>query len=245
MVVTMRGFIDLHCHWIVGIDDGVREVEESYALLTGLHASGFDHVIATPHMRPGMFDNTRAELEAAYARTRAALDGRPGLPKLSLSSEHFFDDVVFDRFMNADVLPYPGGKAALVEFDPRGFPTNLEHRFFDLRRRGIRPVIAHPERYTPVWKSIQSLERFLDVGAVLLLDVAALAGKYGRASQRAAEELVREGYYYAACSDSHAPADVKDVVRGIDALRKMQGDEEVEFLFVEGPTHILEGRVED
>lgn len=241
----MRGYIDLHCHWIVGVDDGVRSVDESYALLTGLHAAGFDHVIATPHMRPGMFDNTRALLERAYADTRAALDGRAGLPALSLASEHFFDDVVFERFMQADVLPYPGGKAALVEFDPRGFPTNLEHRFFDLMRRGIRPVIAHPERYAPVWKSVQSLDKYLDVGAVLLLDVAALSGKYGRAAQRAAEELVREGYYYAACSDSHAPADVKEVTRGIAALAELAGEDEVEFLLAEGPTHILEGRVED
>ncbi|MFO0616711.1 MAG: CpsB/CapC family capsule biosynthesis tyrosine phosphatase [Polyangiaceae bacterium] len=241
----MRGFIDLHCHWIVSIDDGVRTAEESYALLSGLHEVGFDHVVATPHMRPGMFDNTRRELEDAYRETRASLEGRPGLPRLSLSSEHFFDDVVFERFMRDDVLPYPGGKAALVEFDPRGFPTHLEHRFFDLMRRGIRPVIAHPERYTPVWKSVQSLDKYLDVGAVLLLDVAALSGKYGRSAQRASEQLVREGYYYAACTDSHAPADVADVRRGIAALAELAGDDEVEFLFVEGPTHILEGRVED
>lgn len=241
----MRGFIDLHCHWIVGVDDGVRTLDDSYALLTGLHAIGFDHVVATPHMRPGMFDNTRAHLERAYAETRAALEGRSGLPALSLSSEHFFDDVVFERFMSADVLPYPGGKAALVEFDPRAFPTHLEHRFFDLMRRGIRPVIAHPERYAPVWKSAKSLDTYLDVGAVLLLDVAALSGKYGRAARRAAEELVKEGYYYAACTDAHGPADVKEVERGFAALEELAGEEELEFLFVEGPTHILEGRVED
>ena len=31
--------------------------------------------------------------------------------------------------------------------DPRGFPSQLAHRFFDLGRAGLIPVLAHPERY--------------------------------------------------------------------------------------------------
>jgi protein-tyrosine phosphatase len=241
----MRGFIDLHCHWIADIDDGVRTPDESVALLRALREAGFDHVVATPHMRPGMFDNTRTDLESAYARTRAAIDGAKGLPaRLDLASEHYFDDVVFDRFMSGDVLPYPGGHAALVELDPRLFPARLEYRFFDLMRKSLRPVLAHPERYAPVWKDIHVLDSLVAGGAVLLLDVAALAGKYGRAPRRAAEKLVHEGYYYAACSDSHKPSDVADVMRGIEELEEIAGEEEVEVLFVEGPTPILEGRVE-
>ena len=59
---TVRGFVDLHCHWIAGIDDGARTVEASLAMLRGLKRAGFDTVMATPHMRPGMFDNDRDAL---------------------------------------------------------------------------------------------------------------------------------------------------------------------------------------
>jgi len=241
----VRGFIDLHCHWVVAIDDGVRTTADAVALLAGLHAAGFDRVVATPHMRPGMFDNTKADLQAAYAATRRDIATAPGLPAtLDLASEHFFDDVVFDRFMAGEVLPYPGGHAALVEISPRLFPAHLEHRFFDLMRKGIRPVLAHPERYEPVWKDIKVLERIVDGGTVLLLDVAALAGKYGKAPRRAAEALLEAGFYYAACSDAHKPADVASVKEGIEELEDIAGEEEAEFLLREGPTHILEGRVE-
>jgi protein-tyrosine phosphatase len=244
---AMRGFIDLHSHWVAGIDDGVRDVEGSLALLRGLREAGFDTVVATPHMRPGMFDNTAGDLRSAYARTQAGLAAASGLPERHLSSEHFFDDVVFQRFIDpagGAVLPYPGGHAALVEFPTRVFPTHIAHRFFDLMCRHVRPVLAHPERYEPVWADPTVLDPLIDGGAVLLLDVAALAGKYGRAPKKAAEKLVEAGYYQAACSDAHGVKDVKDVAEGIKRLFDQAGREEASFLLVDGPREILEGRVE-
>jgi len=239
----MRGFIDLHSHWVADIDDGVPDVEGSVALLRGLREVGFDTVVATPHMRPGMFDNTADDLRRAYERTIAGLAAATGLPERHLSSEHFFDDIVFTRFIEGAALPYPGGRAALVEFPTRLFPTHVAHRFFDMMRRRIRPVIAHPERYEPVWNDIEVLDPLLDGGAVLLLDVAALAGKYGRAPRKAAEKLVEAGYYQAACSDAHGVKDVKDVAEGIKRLFAQAGAEEATFLLSEGPREILDGRV--
>jgi protein-tyrosine phosphatase len=241
---AMRGFVDLHCHWVAGIDDGARSTAESLALLTGLKQAGFDTVMATPHMRPGMFDNTEGDLRRAFEATRAALATAPGLPEVGLSSEHFFDDIVFQRLLEGKALPYPGGKAVLVEFPTRAFPMRIDHRFSDLMRRKIRPVLAHPERYEPVWKDPSILEALLDGGAVLLLDVAALSGKYGQKPRSTAEELLERGYYYAACSDAHKPGDVAEVARGIDALFASMGAEEANFLLSEGPRAILDGKVD-
>jgi protein-tyrosine phosphatase len=240
----MRGFIDLHSHWVAGIDDGARTLPESIALLTALHGAGFDTVVATPHMRPGLFDNTEADLRRAYEATRAAMAGTRGLPELLLSSEHFFDDIVFQRLIDGKALPYPGGHAALVEFPTRAFPARVEHRFSDLMRRKIRPVLAHPERYEPVWDEPAVVESLIDGGALLLLDVAALAGKYGRAPRRAAEALLERNYYYAACSDAHKASDVAEVTAGIKILFDRLGAEEAMFLLRDGPRTILDGTVE-
>ncbi|MFO0760700.1 MAG: CpsB/CapC family capsule biosynthesis tyrosine phosphatase [Byssovorax sp.] len=242
----MRGYIDLHSHWVAGVDDGARSFSESRALLDALHRAGFDKVVATPHMRPGMFDNTKSDLSAAYERTRAAVTAMPGpLPELGLSSEHFFDDVVYQRLLGGSALPYPGEKAVLVEFPTRAFPARVDHRFFDLMRRGLRPVVAHPERYQPVWDDPAVLDPLLDGGAVLLLDVASLAGKYGRGPKKSAELLLSQGCYYAACSDAHKASDVDDVIQGITRLIDEVGKEEADFLLREGPRAILAGEVED
>jgi protein-tyrosine phosphatase len=239
----MKGYIDLHCHWIFGIDDGARTIEQSIEMLRGLNRIGFDTIVATPHMRPGLFDNDRPALEAAYARTIDALGPAEGLPELALSSEHYFDDVVFRRLMDGSALPYPGGRAALLEFYQIDFPPMVAHRLFDLRRRQVLPVIAHPERYQCLWKNSDKLRRLLDEGAVAQLDLMSLTGRYGRRPRRCAEALLDEGLYQIACSDAHRPADVDEVGKSIELLAKRYGEEEVDFLLRQGPREILSGRV--
>ncbi len=241
----MRGFIDLHCHWIADIDDGVRSPEDGIALLRGLHQAGFSTVVATPHMRPGMFNNDRNALEKAFeamtpvlAQARLLDAGRP-LPEVHLSSEHFFDDVVFQRLTHGQGLPYPGGKTVLIELPTTAFPAFLQARLFDLRRAGLTPVIAHPERYQPVWKDDSCLDPLFDAGALLLLDVCALVGKYGRASQKAAERLLEDDAYEAACSDAHKPEDVAIVVKAIERLQSLAGKEETKRLLADGPRAII------
>jgi len=240
----MSGYIDLHCHWVVGIDDGVKTVRDSRDLLEGLGKIGFAKVMATPHMRPGMFENVKADLMRAYAETEQALGDSTGLPARGLSSEHYFDDVVFGRIMRGDGLPYPGGRAILVEFYPRAIPMQLSARFFDLRRKRLRPVVAHPERYEWVWSDPKVLDSLIDAGGVMLLDVAALVGKYGRTVRTCAEKLLDEGYYDAACSDAHSPRDVDEVAAGIEKMRQAIGAEEARAMLVDGPQDILAGRLE-
>jgi protein-tyrosine phosphatase len=239
----VRGYIDLHCHWIAAIDDGAKSTDESLAMLRGLRQAGFDRVVATPHMRPGMFDNDRAALERAFAAMQPVVTGQgaTGLPAVHLSSEHFFDDIVFQRLVRGEALPYPGGKCILVEVGQGAFPARLQHRFFDVRRAGLTPVLAHPERYDPVWKDDTCLDPLLDAGAHLLLDVCSLVGKYGRAPQRAAEKLLEDDAYEAACSDAHKPRDIDDVVRAIERLERLVGADESRRLLAEGPLGILGG----
>jgi len=238
----VRGFVDLHCHWIAAIDDGAPTRDEGLAMLRALRGAGFDFVMATPHMRPALFDNAKTDLERAFHAM--AIGSESDMPEVGLSSEHYFDDIVFQRLMSGEALPYPGGKAVLVEFPTDAFPARVADRFFDLRMRKLRPVLAHPERYRPVWKDRTVLDPFLDSGVVLLLDVAALTGKYGRAPERAAHELLEDGYYIAACSDAHRAKDVEDVARGIARLEKLVGQEEAAYLLGEGPLAILNGTLD-
>lgn len=240
----MRGFVDLHCHYIPAVDDGVKTEADGLALLAGLRSVGFDHVVATPHIRPSMFDNSPARLREAFAALN--LSARDGLPEVSLAAEHFFDDVVYGLLMRGEGMPYGKGRAALIEFNYDNMPLAIEGRFFDLRTRRLRPVVAHPERYEQVMRDPKRLsEKLRRAGGVLLLDVAALVGKYGARAQQTSEALIDEGAYYAACSDAHRPEDAEVVGRAIARLEKLTGIDETNRLLREGPREILEGRILD
>jgi protein-tyrosine phosphatase len=239
--VAVRGFVDLHCHWVAAIDDGARSPDEGAEMLRRLRQVGFDDVVATPHMRPGMFDNDRASIERAFAAMQPVISDPGAFPRVHLASEHFFDDVVFERLMRGEALPY-AGRAVLVEFGS-AFPLNVQARFLDLKRRGLVPVLAHPERYEAVWRDDACLDPVLDSGAHLLLDVCALVGKYGRAPERAATKLLEEDAYEAACSDAHKPGDVDKVARAIERLEALVGRTEATRLLSDGPRAILTGAI--
>jgi protein-tyrosine phosphatase len=240
----VSGYVDLHCHYVPGVDDGVRTLEESVALTTRLRAIGYERVVATPHIRTAMFDNTRAGLEASFATLLRDVEGRAGLPELGLGAEHFFDDVFWQLFESGRALPYPGHKAALVELNERVIPLRLEDRFFEMQVRGVRPVLAHPERYAPLHARSEPIDPLLDAGALPLLDLMSLVGRYGSSPRRAAERMLEEGVYYAACSDSHRPSDVDIVAEAIKRLERLVGKEEAGELLGENPRKILEGTVD-
>lgn len=236
----MGAWTDLHCHWVSGIDDGARTPEEGAQMLRELQALGFGTVIATPHMRPGMFDNEKANITSAFDEMSTVVAELNGL-NLSLACEHYFDDIVYARIAAGEGLPYPGGKAVLLEFWEIQFPTSVIQLLAKMKRSGLLPVIAHPERYRAVWDDPEVLDRLLDNGAVALLDVAALVGKYGRKPRAVAEQLLEDGLYCAGCSDAHRPDDVTLVGQGIELIRSRYGQEEVESLLSTGPASILDG----
>ena len=238
----MRGYVDLHCHWIAGIDDGAKTPEDGVAMLRALGQIGFDRVVATPHMRPGLFDNTRDTSRAAFQRMLPHLAS--DLPQVDLSTEHYFDDVVFGRIMDGDALPYPGERAILLEFYESDFPISIDRRLADIRvKTQLIPVIAHPERYQRIWRDPDVLERLIDGGAAALLDTAALVGKYGRKPKQSAEALLERGLYHAACSDAHRVSDLAEVAAGIRRIEELHGPEEVDFLLRSGPLELLSGRI--
>jgi len=237
----VKGYVDLHSHYIPAIDDGVKTFDEGVELARGLRALGYETVVATPHIRTAMFDNHKAGLEEAFSEFAAAASDLEEMPTLGLGAEHHFDDVVWGLFVAGNAVPYPGGHGALIEFPERAFPMGVEKRFFELMVKGIRPVIAHPERYLPLFKKTDPIDPLLAVGALPLLDLMSLTGKYGRRPRKAAERMVDEGVYYAACSDAHRPGDLDMVEEAIERLHKLVGEDEARALLADNPRSILEG----
>ncbi len=242
----MKGYVDLHCHYLPAIDDGVRTAADGLALIAGLRRIGYDLVVATPHIRTAMFENRPAGLRAAYdgllaSPEFAAAAGQ--LPQTGLAAEHWCDDVFWELFTAGESMRYPGGFAALIEFPPELIPR-VEERFFAMQRKGVTPVLAHPERYSPLYQKSDGIERMLDMGVLPLLDLMSLTGKYGSAPKRAAERMLDEGVYFAACSDAHKPQDVDVVADAIARLERLVGKEEAQELLAEGPRSILEGTID-
>lgn len=237
-----KGYIDLHCHYLPAIDDGVKTMEEGLALCQQLHRIGYSKVVATPHIRSDIWPNRREPLQRLFAEfENFASKSQDPIPELGLAAEHFCDDIFWRLIGEQQALPYPGGHAALIEFSTDRLPVNVAEMFFRINVKGIRPVLAHPERYKPLFRHTDPISQLLEMGTLPLLDLMSLAGKYGRKPKNAAHRMLEEDVYYAACSDCHCPDDVKRVQQAIEILDQDFGPQRVAQLLIHGPQQILDG----
>jgi protein-tyrosine phosphatase len=238
----MSGFIDLHLHIVPSVDDGVRTLQESLTVCRGLKALGFEHLVTTPHIRGGMFENRKAGLTQAFQAFKAQVADEPDMPALSLSAEHHCDELFLQLFQAGELLPYPGGRALLLEFANESFPLGIEELTFKLRLKGLTPVVAHPERYVPLFKRTDPIDRLLEQEVAFQLDVMALVGKYGRNARHAAERMLEEGVYAIAASDCHRPDDLERTREAIERLVELVGKAEAQLLLGENPARLLAGK---
>jgi protein-tyrosine phosphatase len=127
-----------------------------------------------------------------------------------------------------------------MEFIPNQLPTGLFERIFELRCKGILPVLAHPERYSPLWKAPDTVEK-LASDCAMVVDLGALSGHHGRKQAKYARKMVLSGIAHAAASDLHSPDDLRGAAEGIAWIHKKAGADAVQRLLATNPAKILEG----
>lgn len=239
----MAGFVDLHAHYLAGLDDGATEISMSLQMVRAVAALGFSELYATPHQRSGMFLPDLPSIRSAHAELASAIDGA-GAPRLGLAAENFWDEVFLQRCRDRKIPSYDGGPAFLFEVSPQLMPTGLEAALFDLRVKGYLPVLAHPERYVGIQ---QQVERASTIGktAALLIDLGAIAGAHGKAEQRTVRQLLTSGLVHAAASDMHRPEDQRPIAEGMAWIRKQLGPDALGVLLAENPRRILAGDLPD
>jgi protein-tyrosine phosphatase len=239
------GFVDLHSHVLCAIDDGAPDEAASMSMLAGLAALGFDTVCATPHQRHGMFMPSAEAIDTAH---RAALDGlrANGIAlRLPLGAENMWDAVFLERARSGTIPSYEGGPAFLFEV-PVGpiLPEALDDELAALARAGRRPVMAHPERYPPIFEDLD-LDRAREIGriAALAVDLGAVAGYHGDAQCTAARALLEGGIAHAVATDIHASGDVRVAAEGMAWIERRLGQDRLVELLDIGPRRILRGEL--
>ncbi len=213
-------------------------------MLRGLRALGFDTVCATPHQKSGQFLPTLEAIRAAHGRVVELLAGAGVALRVPLAAENMWDTTLYERIQAGAIPSYDDGPAFLLEFTPAQLPVGLSAHIFDLRRRGKLPVIAHPERYQPLWTAPDQVVA-LHANCALVVDLGAVAGYHGRREGKAARGYLEQGLAHAVASDIHSPADLRGTAEGVAWIKKRLGEAALKRLLDENPRRILAGEHPD
>lgn len=198
--------IDLHNHFLPGIDDGADTVEMAVAMARLAVASGTTHLVCTPHIHPGRYDNTLESIEAARQVFESALREAEIPLQVAAAAEVRFDMEIMAG-VTAGRLPFLGkwqGKdVLLLEFPHSDLPFGGERLTQWLLQRNIVPMIAHPERNKGVMRAPSRLKPFIEQGCLLQVTAGALSGRFGERAQAIAEELLKDDVVTVLASDAH------------------------------------------
>lgn len=197
---------DMHCHILPGVDDGARDLEESFAMLEAARAVGIDEIVCTPHCRDPYFDFDA--MWAAFARLRD--EAQAEFPGISL---HMGFEVNHRKLMelgmeSVDDLAFADSREFLLELGVHATPFDFatyKRTIFEIQSRGYRVIIAHPERYLAIQKDVELARDLVSMGCYLQASADFVAGGRLGAELKPAKRLLKEGLYTYFASDAHRP----------------------------------------
>ena len=192
----LEGSIDSHSHILFGVDDGIRTLEESLAVLKYEESLGVKELWCTPHIMEDIANATE-DLKARFEQLQQAYQGPI---KLRLAAEYMLDTLFEKRFGERDILTMDDD-TLLVETSTMTPPVGLYETFREIQSAGYRPLFAHPERYR--YLNEAGYERLKKMGIHFQLNLASLVGFYGETVMHKAEWLLEQGYYTSVGSDCH------------------------------------------
>lgn len=199
--------LDLHVHVLPGIDDGPRNLDDALKLARALVADGIEHVVATPHIYPGVFDNTPHRIAEAFERLQTAVTAEGLALTMTWAAEVRICPEIID-WLEHRRLPLLDGSlvgpsTALIELPDGQIPVGTDRLAGLMLDRGITPLIAHPERNKAVMEQPSRLETLRRMGCRFQLTAGSVIGEFGSKAHATARHLLDAGWADVVASDAH------------------------------------------
>ena len=226
--------IDIHSHFLFGVDDGPEEIEISREILGIYQEAEFSTVVETTHCYPGLYEAEKEKVENNLQKLNE------DKIRLFYTREYFVDLPFLEKLDEEKIIPYPDGEHILIEFSFFVSPLNWEEIIFKIQTRGYVPILAHPERYDWLNSIPQFISEFTHRGGLLQGNVGSYAGHYGRYVRKKFISLLEEGKYHFLATDTHSPQQLKEVITTIPKLKKNFGEKKIKYLLKDNPAKIVE-----
>lgn len=240
----MQGLVDIHAHVLPGIDDGPRDLSGTLELARSAAEAGITRIAATPHLRSDFPDVHVEEIAARAERVQAELEAVgidlevvPGAEVSLIWALEASDEQLR--------LASYGQRGQDVLIETPEDVSMLEQLLYEVRIRGLRVTLAHPERSGHFQHDAARLTRLAEQGVLLQVNADALLAPARSSLRRLAARLCWEGTAHVIASDGHRGHDWRPVDRlakGAEALAKLVGPERARWMVTDAPAAILAGQ---
>lgn len=195
--------IDLHSHILPALCDGAQNLETSLQMARMAVADGTTHLACTPHIYPGLYENTTELIEQARVNLQAELDKQAIPLTLIIGADIQLSPKVMRGLKNGSMPTLNHSRYFLLEPSHHVAVTDLAEQVANFINAGFVPIITHPERlhwiedYYSVF--VESVKR----GAWIQITAGAITGIFGKTAKKYAERFLKEGLVHIIASDAH------------------------------------------
>jgi protein-tyrosine phosphatase len=235
---------DFHSHLVPGVDDGARTLDEALEGVERMVAVGIRKIVTTPHLDGSVtrdreaFAERMAEVDAAWAVVHAAVAKR--FPEVDFRRGHELLLDVPDPDLSDRRIRLGGTSFVLVEWPRLQLPPGTAEVLARFRAGGVRPIIAHPERYVGFDRDLELVAEWRHAGAFLQMNYGSLVGRYGPEARTLAFRMLGRGWVDYMSTDFHGRAHLKLFRReAVEKLTALGAEEQIHLLTVTNPQRIF------
>jgi len=226
--------IDLHCHMLPGMDDGAANLEVSLEMARIAVADGIVTVACTPHITPGVYDNSGEKIRAAVRGLTAALENAAIPLMLTTGADAHLDPFLLEGLKSGSVPTLGDTRYFLFEPPHHVAPPRLKNFAFNLLTSGYVPILTHPERLSWIDGNFELVQQLAAAGVLMQLTANSMTGRFGARPRYWAERMLDVEM------DAHDTSDRPPrMTEARDIVAKRCGDATAVRLVVTNPLAIL------
>lgn len=196
--------IDLHSHLLPKADDGSNDNFTALSLAKVAVEQGITHLLLTPHHFDGKYLNHKLDVVQKAAQLQSEINEVKLPLQVFPSQEVHLHGELLEKIAAGDVLFMDETERyLLLELPHNTVPQYTEQIVFELMARGIRPVLAHPERNQLIQQEPERLFELIELGCLTQLTCGSYLGIFGQKIQTLTEKIIQANQGFVMASDAH------------------------------------------
>jgi protein-tyrosine phosphatase len=232
--------VDIHSHFLHGIDDGASTVEDSRRMVEVAWETGTRILVASPHADsqyrycPETVDKLLDEARAAAPADLRLVRG---------CDFHLMFDNVQDAIQHPTRYTIDNKCYLLMELSDLVIFTNTSALWSRLEDAGMRIILTHPERNPLLRQRLELIEEWVSQGRYMQVTASSLLGLFGPKALHFARQLLDRGLVHFVASDAHdLHGRPPRLDRALQWLTQNYSAELARLLCIEHPLAAVEGR---
>ena len=195
--------IDFHSHILPNVDDGSKSMEETINLIKEAKESGFEAIVSTSHYIEGYYEVPNNEREEILKKINKELKKTDCNIKIYLGNENYLSNNLINLIKQNRAATMGNSDYVLFELPMNVKPMNIYNVVYDMLENNLKPVLAHPERYTFVQAEPDILYDLIEKGVLMQVNYGSIIGYYGKRAEIIAKKLLKNNMVHFLGSDVH------------------------------------------